>query len=366
MPQFAPYLSAEKQDELKKIANAIVAPGHGILASDESNPSMTKKLQPLGLENIEENRRAYREVLYTASPDLGKWLGGCIMFDETYRQSCVDGTPFVKALTDRGVMPGIKVDKGLIKIAGTFDEQTTQGLDDLSKRCEEYKKGGCQFAKWRCALTIGPLTPSVCAMKETSQVLARYASICQQNGLVPIVEPEILADGDHPIEICEQVTEVVLSYVYRALNEHNIFLEGSLLKPNMVTPGFKCATKATPADVAKNTVDALMRTVPAAVPGVVFLSGGWSEEEATVYLNAVNQYAHKQRSHPWALSFSYGRALQASVLSTWHGKQENVKAAQDILVTRCKANSEACQGKYAGSAAGGTAGASLYEANRNY
>lgn len=363
MASYAEYLPQEKMDELRKIANAIVAPGKGILAADESTGSMAKRLGPIGLENTEENRRKYRQILFTADPTIGNYVSGVILFHETLYQKADDGTPFVKLLQDRGMIPGIKVDKGVVNLAGTIGEATTQGLDDLNSRCAQYKKDGCHFAKWRCVLKIGPHTPSHVAMYETANVLARYASICQQNGLVPIVEPEVLPDGEHDIARTQKVTETVLGYTYKALNDHHVFLEGTLLKPNMVTAGHSCPTKNSAQDIAKATVTALQRTVPPAVPGVVFLSGGQSEVDATINLNAINTFPGKK---PWALTFSYGRALQASVLKAWAGKPENIQAAQQQLMIRAKANSEACVGKYQGEQGAAAAGESLFVAGHAY
>lgn len=364
MASYGPYLTKEQENELRNIANAIVAPGKGILAADESIGSMDKKLLPIGLENIEENRRLYRQILFTAPDECAKYISGVIMFHESFYQKTDDGTPFVEVLKKKGIIPGIKVDKGVVPMAGTINEGTTQGLDDLNARCAQYKKDGAQFAKWRCVHKIGATTPSHMAMVEIAEVLARYASICQQHGLVPIVEPEILPDGDHDLARCQKITETVLSYVYRALNDHHVFLEGTLLKPNMCTAGMQYqGTKPTHEQIALATVTALQRSVPPAVPGVVFLSGGQSELDATLNLNAINQCPGKK---PWALTFSYGRALQASVLSTWGGKPENMKAAGEAFVKRAHANSLACQGKYTGGGEGQAAGESLYVANHAY
>lgn len=329
-----PYLSEETKAELARIAQAIVAPGKGILAADESTGSMTKKLGPLGLENTAENRRLYRQVLFTADPAVANNISGVILFDETFYQKTDDGTPFPQVLKSRGIIPGIKVDKGLIKLSGTDDETTTQGLDDLDARCAQYKKDGADFAKWRCALKIGKNLPSQLAIIENANVLARYASICQQNRIVPIVEPEILPDGDHDLETTQYITEKVLAAVYKALSDHHIYLEGTLLKPNMVTAGFQCPKKYTAEQNARATVTALSRTVPPAVPGITFLSGGQSEEEASINLSTMNKITDLKR--PWALTFSFGRALQASVLAAWQGKPANVAAAQAELLKRAQ------------------------------
>lgn len=365
MASYSQYLTKEKEDELRSIANAIVAPGKGILAADESTGSMEKKMASIGLPNTEENRRKYRQLLFTANPDLNKHISGVIMFDETFYQKTDDGVLFVDVLKKQNIIPGIKVDKGIVPMGGTVGECTTQGMDDLNNRCANYKKNGAQFAKWRCVHKISAVTPSHTALVEIAQVLARYASICQQNGLVPIVEPEILPDGEHDLARCQKITETVLSYCYRALNEHHVFLEGTLLKPNMVTAGqgFK-GPMPSPDDIAIATVTALQRSVPPAVPGVVFLSGGQSEEDASRNLNAINKVVGKK---PWALTFSYGRALQASCLAKWAGKDENVKAAQDVFFGRAQANSLASLGKYSGDAnADAAASQSLFVANHAY
>lgn len=336
------YLPADKQAELRKNAEAIVAPGKGILAADESTGTMGKRLQQINVENTEENRRIYRQLLFK-STDISKYISGVILFEETLYQKADDGTPFVKILQDQGIIPGIKVDKGVVDLLGTDGETTTQGLDDLGKRCAQYYKDGCRFAKWRCVLKISANNPSPLSILENANVLARYASTCQQNGLVPIVEPEILPDGDHDLERCQKVTEKVLGAVYKALNDHHVYLEGTLLKPNMVTPGQSCAKKFSPQDIARATVEALQRTMPVAVPGVVFLSGGQSEEEASINLSAINNHPGKK---PWKLTFSYGRALQASALKAWAGKSDQIAAGQQEFLKRAKANGLASEGKY--------------------
>merc|ERR1711963_376187 len=363
MSRFAQYLTPAQEDELRKIANAIVAPGKGILAADESVGTMGKRLTNINVENTEDNRRKYRQLLFSADASVANSVSGVILFDETFRQSSEAGVPFTKMLTDMGIIPGIKVDKGVVPLAGSLNECTTQGLDGLSERCAEYKRGGCGFAKWRCVLKISGHTPSYQAMMENANVLARYASICQQNGLVPIVEPEVLPDGDHDLEMAQRVTEQVLAFQYKALADHHVFLEGTLLKPNMVTAGQQCPKKYTAEQIAEATVTALNRTVPAAVPGITFLSGGQSEEDATINLNAINQYAGKK---PWPLTFSYGRALQASVLKAWGGKDDQIKAAQQELHKRASSNGAAALGNYSGGGAGAAGGESLFVANHAY
>eukprot|EP00249_Psilotum_nudum_P002153 c15046_g1_i1 orf=401-1477(-) len=336
-------------DELIATAKSIATPGRGILAADESTGTIGKRLASINVENVESNRQALRELLFT-TPDALQYLSGVILFEETLYQKTSAGVPFVDVLKEGGVVPGIKVDKGTVDLAGTNGETTTQGLDGLAQRCQQYYKAGARFAKWRAVLKIGPTEPSPLSIQENAKGLARYAIICQENGLVPIVEPEILVDGPHDIKKCAAATEIVLAAVYKALNDHHVLLEGTLLKPNMVTPGSE-APKVSPEEIAKYTVQALQRTVPAAVPGIMFLSGGQSEEEATLNLNAMNQLVTVK---PWTLSFSFGRALQQSTLKTWCGKKENVPAAQAAFLTRCKANSEAVLGKYKGDAAKGT------------
>lgn len=333
MTTYFNYPSEELQVELKRIAQAIVAPGKGILAADESVGTMGKRLADIGAENTDDNRRQYRQLLFTTDDKLSENISGVILFHETLYQKADDGTPFVELLKKKNIIPGIKVDKGCVDLMGSEGECTTQGLDDLAARCAQYKKDGCDFAKWRSVLKIGKNTPSYQAILENANVLARYASICQSQGIVPIVEPEVLPDGDHDLERSQKVTETVLAACYKALNDHHVYLEGTLLKPNMVTAGQSCTKKYTPEQVAVATVTALRRTVPAAVPGVTFLSGGQSEEEASVHLNAINQVTLLR---PWALTFSYGRALQASVLRAWAGKKENIAAGQNELLKRAK------------------------------
>ncbi|KAJ8898496.1 hypothetical protein PR048_003856 [Dryococelus australis] len=353
MTTYFNYPPPALQEELRKIAEAIVAPGKGILAADESTATIGKRFTNIAVENTEENRRQYRQLLFSADKALGNNISGVILFHETLYQKADDGTPFVELLNSRGIIPGIKVDKGVVDLFGSEEEVTTQGLDDLDKRCAQYKKDGCHFAKWRCVLKIKKNTPSYQAILENANVLARYASICQANRIVPIVEPEILPDGDHDLDRAQKVTETVLAAVYKALSDHHVYLEGTLLKPNMVTAGQSCPTKYTPEQIAAATVTALNRTVPAAVSGITFLSGGQSEEEATINLNAINQFKGKK---PWPLTFSYGRALQASVLRAWGGKKESIGAGQDELLKRAKANGEASLGKYVAGSVTGKAG----------
>ncbi|XP_065078056.1 fructose-bisphosphate aldolase-like [Ochlerotatus camptorhynchus] len=361
MTTYFNYPPKDVQNELVRIAKAIVGPGKGLLAADESTATCGKRFADIGVENNEDNRRQYRQLLFTADDRLQESISGVILFHETLYQKADDGTPLTQMLKKKGILSGIKVDKGIVDLMGSEGECTTQGLDDLGARCAQYKKDGCDFAKWRCVLKIGKNTPSYQSILENANVLARYASICQSQRIVPIVEPEILPDGDHDLERCQKVTETVLAAVYKALSDHHVFLEGTLLKPKMVTAGQSCAKKPSSQEIAMATV---RRTVPAAVTGVTFLSGGQSEEEASVNLNAINQVPLVR---PWALTFSYGRALQASVLRAWGGKKENVKAAQDELIKRAKANGLAYQAKYvAGSIPSYAATASLFVKSHAY
>uniref|UniRef100_A0A7E4UMH6 Fructose-bisphosphate aldolase n=1 Tax=Panagrellus redivivus TaxID=6233 RepID=A0A7E4UMH6_PANRE len=359
---YSQYLTPELQKELHEIALKIVAPGKGILAADESTGTIGKRFASINLENNEDNRRKYRQLLFT-TPNLNEHISGVILYEETFYQKADNGTRFVDVLRKQGVVPGIKLDLGVVELAGTINEGTTQGLDNLAKRAAEFKKGGADFAKWRCVLHIGSHVPSHVALLENANVLARYASICQQNGLVPIVEPEVLCDGDHTLERAQKVTEQTLAYVYKALADHHVYLEGTLLKPNMVTPGQSATKRNTPEEIGLATVTALRRGVPAAVPGIVFLSGGQSELEATKNLNAINQV---DLVKPWKLTFSYGRALQASVIKAWGGKDANIDTAKKTLLHRAKANGEAQLGKYSGEENAAAAAESLFVENHSY
>ncbi|XP_023648113.1 fructose-bisphosphate aldolase A [Paramormyrops kingsleyae] len=364
MPHAYPFLSTEQKKELSDIAQRIVAPGKGILAADESTGSVAKRFQSINAENTEENRRLYRQLLFTADERVNPCIGGVIFFHETLYQKDDSGKLFPQLIKEKGMVVGIKVDKGVVPLAGTNGETTTQGLDGLYERCAQYKKDGADFAKWRCVLKITPTTPSSLAIMENANVLARYASICQMHGIVPIVEPEILPDGDHDLKRCQYVTEKVLAAVYKALSDHHVYLEGTLLKPNMVTAGHSCSHKFTSQEIAMATVTALRRTVPPAVPGITFLSGGQSEEEASINLNAINQCPLRK---PWALTFSYGRALQASALKAWGGKKENGKACQEEYIKRALSNNQAALGKYETSGdKSAAAGESLFVANHAY
>jgi fructose-bisphosphate aldolase class I len=356
-------LTEEQKKELAANAKAIVAPGKGILAADESTGTIGKRFTPIGVENNEENRRLYRQLLFTADKEMANYISAVILYDETFWQKADDGKRFVDILKEKGIIPGIKVDKGVVTLLGTADETTTQGLDDLGKRCKTYYDNGARFAKWRCVLKIGDGCPSQLSIMENANVLARYASTCQQNSIVPIVEPEILTDGTHDLDACIAASQRTLAAVYKALHDHNVYLEGTLLKPNMVLPGYDCPKKYTPEDVARATVTVFQRTLPVAVPGVTFLSGGQSEVVATTHLDAINKY---NSAKPWALTFSYGRALQASVLQAWQGKKENVKAAQDVFLHRARCNGLAALGKYEGESQSSAAGQDLHVSKYTY
>ncbi len=358
-----PYLTDAQKKELNATARAMVAPGKGLLAADESTGTIGKRLATIGVDNTEENARFYRQLLFTSGKTMSNYISGIIFFHDTFFQKADDGTPFVKLIQDQGIIPGIKVDKGVVKLLGTDDETTTQGLDDLAERCKEYYEGGARFAKWRCVLKIGNGRPSQLSIMENANVLARYASVCQMNGLCPIVEPEILTDGDHDLEACMAASEKTLAAVYKALNDHNVYLEGTILKPNMVLPGAECTKKYTPEQVGEATVTVFQRTLPIAVPGVTFLSGGQSEVNATIHLNAINAF---KAAKTWGLTFSFGRALQASVLKAWAGKPENVKAAQKVFLFRAKCNGLAALGKYEGEDAANAASESLFVADHQY
>jgi len=348
-------------EELVKNAKKIATPGKGILAADESTGTIQKRFDSIKIPNTEENRRSYRELLFS-TPDLGSCISGVILYEETLYQKTADGKPFTQLLTEQGIVIGIKVDKGLKPLPGTDGEMVCQGLTDLDVRCKKYYEAGARFAKWRAVYTIGAGKPSELLVKEQAWGLARYAGICQANGLVPIVEPEILMDGTHDIGHCARVSEHVFSAVVKALHDNGILLEGSLLKPNMIVHGSDSGKAANAHEIASYTVRTLKRTIPAAIPGIMFLSGGQTEEEATLNLDAMN----KLSNNPWVLSFSFGLALQASCLQAWLGKPENVTQAQKVLFERAKGNSEAQLGKYKGGSAGSTATTSLFERNYFY
>jgi len=330
-------------DELKSVAKAIVARQKGVLAADESSPTIAKRFASINVESSEENRRRYREILFSAD-GIERHIGGVILFDETLRQSTREGLPFPELLASRGVLPGIKVDKGTKGLALFPGEKITEGLDGLAERLGEYRALGARFAKWRAVIDIDGISiPSPYAIRANAHALARYAALCQEAGLLPIVEPEVLMDGAHDIARCEAVTAQVLAAVFAELDAHRVLLEGMLLKPNMVIPGKKCARQASVQEVAEATLRCLKRHVPAAVPGIVFLSGGQSDVDATDHLNAINAMG----TQPWEVSFSYGRALQAPVLAAWKGDENNVAVAQKALAKRCQLNGLARDGLYA-------------------
>jgi len=347
-------------EELVATANKIASKGRGILAMDESNATCGKRLDSIGVENTEENRRTYRELL-VSTPGLGEYISGAILFEETLYQSASDGKKFVDVLNEQGIIPGIKVDKGLVPMAGSNGESWCQGLDGLAQRCAEYYKAGARFAKWRSVVSI-PNGPSTIAVRDCAYGLARYAAICQENGLVPIVEPEILLDGEHDIDRTMEVFMDTWAQTFHYLADNKVMFEGILLKPSMVTPGADWkGQKPAPEVIAEYTLKALRRRVPPAVPGIMFLSGGQSELEATLNLNAMNQ-----SPNPWHVSFSYARALQNSVLKTWQGNPANVDAAQKSLLARAKANSDAQLGQYTMDGEAASAAEGMYEKGYTY
>lgn len=329
--------------ELINTAQKLTQGDKGLLAMDESNPTCNKRFAKLGIPQTEENRRTYRELILT-TPDLGKYISGAILYDETIRQSTKNGIPFVKVAVDAGIIPGIKVDEGAKDLAGYPGEKITEGLDGLRERLKEYYQMGARFAKWRAVITIGEGIPSQGCIKANAQALARYAALCQEAGLVPIVEPEVLMDGDHTLQRCSEVTEEVLHIVFDELYNQRVMLEGMLLKPNMIVPGLDCPKQESVDEVADATVKVLLRTVPAAVPGIMFLSGGQSSELATARLNAMN--ARFKSRLPWALSFSFARAIQQPALDIWQNKEANVSSAQQALSHRAKCNQVARSGQY--------------------
>ncbi|MCH8013138.1 MAG: fructose-bisphosphate aldolase class I [Candidatus Marinimicrobia bacterium] len=330
-------------EELKRVANAIVAAGKGILAADESTGTIKKRFDSIGAESSEQNRNIYRDMLFTTE-GMENFISGVIMFDETLRQSTVkNGIPFPEYLSSKGVLPGIKVDKGAKLLAGQEGEKVTEGLDGLRDRLKEYYDIGAKFAKWRAVITIGEGIPSRACIEANAHALARYAALCQEAGIVPIVEPEVLMDGDHTIDTCFEETEETLEIVFDELFKQGVSLEGMILKPNMIISALECPEQANIEEVAVATIECFLRVVPAAVPGICFLSGGQSDIIATRHLNAMNAM---DISLPWRLSFSYGRALQAAALKTWVGKDDNILAAQRAFYHRAKCNSAATLGTY--------------------
>jgi len=329
-------------NDIQDIAQAMVAKGKGILAADESTPTCTKRFESINVESTEENRNAYRGMLFTAD-GIENHISGVIFFDETIRQSTINGSiPFPEHLSTLGIIPGIKVDKGAKQLANSDDEKITEGLDGLRDRLKEYYELGARFAKWRAVITIGEDIPTAYCISANAHALARYAALCQEQGMVPIVEPEILMNGDHTIEESYQLTTETLYTVFYELASQGVELEGMVLKPNMVLSGYDCSEQASVKEVAEMTVDCFFNTVPAAVPGIAFLSGGQSDELATAHLNAMNQID----GTPWNLTFSYGRALQAPALKAWSGRAENIPTAQEALMKRAIFNGLATKGEY--------------------
>jgi Fructose-1,6-bisphosphate aldolase len=331
-------------EQLAETAQAMVAPGKGIIAIDESTATVGKRFAAVGIENTEENRRAYRELLLT-TPKLSEHISGAILYDETLRQSTRDGVPFARYMAEHGMIPGIKVDKGTVPLAGFPGELVTEGLDGLRGRLEEYYRLGARFAKWRAVINIGEDIPTGTCIDANTHALARYAALCQEQGLVPMVEPEVLMDGDHDIETCYEVTEAVLRSLFAALYEQNVLLEGTILKASMVISGKDCPEQADVQEVAESTLMCLKSTVPAILPGIVFLSGGQSDEAATAHLDAMNRLG----PNPWPLSFSYGRAMQQAALKLWaQDMQGNWRKAQETVYARARDNGLAALGRWEG------------------
>ena len=329
-------------DQLNKTAEAMTKPGKGILAADESSSTIKKRFDAIGVDSTADNRRDYRELLFRSTDAMRNYISGVILFDETIRQAAKDGTPLVKIIADTGAIPGIKVDAGAKPMPFCPGETVTEGLDGLAGRLKEYYGLGARFAKWRAVIDICERKPSYAAILANAHALARYAALCQEADIVPIVEPEVLMDGGHDIQTCAQVTEWVLKEVYQQLYYQNVVLEGTVLKPNMIVPGNKSGKRASVDEVAERTIEVLKRCVPSAVPGIAFLSGGQSDEEATAHLNAMNRIG----GLPWKLTFSYGRALQAAPQKAWSGKNENVAAAQRAFSHRAKMNGLAALGQW--------------------
>ncbi|MET0289692.1 MAG: class I fructose-bisphosphate aldolase [Pseudoxanthomonas sp.] len=331
-------------EQLAETAQALVARGKGIIAIDESTATIGKRFASVGIESTEENRRAYRELLLT-TPKLSQHISGAILFDETLRQSTKEGVPFAKYMASQGIIPGIKVDKGTTALAGCPGELVTEGLDGLRERLKEYYKLGARFAKWRAVINIGEDIPSGTCIEANAHALARYAALCQEQGLVPMVEPEVLMDGDHDIQTCYEVTEATLRSLFGALHEQGVLLEGTILKASMILPGKGSDEEADVEEVAESTIMCLKSTVPAILPGIVFLSGGQSDEDSTAHLDAMNRIGNL----PWPLSFSYGRAMQQAALAHWAKDMKgNSAKAQSIVLERAKENGLAAQGKWEG------------------
>lgn len=328
--------------QLKDIAAAMVAPGRGILAMDESHPTCNKRFEKLGIPTTEEKRREYRHMLLKEN-EMGQYIGGAILFDETLRQTTLDGKPFAERLSEIGIVPGIKVDKGAKELALHPGEKVTEGLDGLRDRLAEYYELGARFAKWRAVITIGDDIPSRACLVANAHALARYAALCQEADLVPIVEPEVLMDGTHTIDRSYEVTHAAQQLVFEHLEEQGVVLEGMVLKPNMVVSGYECPQRADVEQVAEQTIRCLKSTVPPQVPGIAFLSGGQTDEEATEHLNAMN---NRGEELPWRLTFSYGRALQQAAMQTWNGDANNIDQAAKVILHRAKMNGAATSGAY--------------------
>jgi len=329
-------------EQLKQTAQSMVAPGRGILAMDESLPTITKRFQKLGIDTTEDKRREYRHMLLKED-DMGRYIGGAILFDETLRQKTLDDQPFAQRLLQIGIVPGIKVDKGAKALALHPNEKVTEGLDGLRERLAEYYELGARFAKWRAVITIGPDIPSPACLMANAHALARYAALCQEAGLVPIVEPEVLMDGDHTIDRCFDVTLRTQKLVFQQLKEQGIEFAGMVLKPNMVVSGSECSQQTDIETVAARTLECLRQSVPQQVPGIAFLSGGQSDEDATAHLNAMNQL---DRDPPWRLTFSYGRALQQAAMQAWGGDSGKIDAAAKVILHRARMNGAATAGDY--------------------
>lgn len=330
------------RQDLETIAAELVADGKGILAADETVATLTKRFDSLGIQSTEESRRAYREMLFT-TPGVEEFISGAIMYNETIRQTGSGGIPLAKALASRGIFPGIKVDTGAKPLAGSPGETVTEGLDGLRDRLSAYHDMGALFAKWRAVIRVAETLPSAACITANAHALARYAALCQEQYLVPVVEPEVLMDGAHTIERCEEVTGAVLHTVFHALFEQHVLPEAMLLKPNMIVAGKECRRQASVEEVATRTLRCLRRYVPAAVPGIIFLSGGQGSRLATIHLNAINQMSGVR---PWTISFSFGRALQDAALEAWHGRNENLPVAQQEFYRRARCNSAASLGEY--------------------
>jgi fructose-bisphosphate aldolase, class I len=334
--------SGGMSQDLESIAATLVAEGKGILAADESVATLTRRFDTLGVQSTEQSRRAYREMLFT-TPSAAEFISGAILYDETIRQKSSDGMPLAQALSRQGIVPGIKVDTGAEPLAGAPEETVTEGLDGLRDRLAEYHGMGARFAKWRAVIRVTPNLPSPACVSANAHALARYAALCQEQGLVPIVEPEVLMNGAHTIERCEQVTGKVLHVVFDALFEQGVSLQAMLLKPNMVIAGTECPRPASVQEVASATLRCLRRHVPVAVPGIVFLSGGQTDRAATAHLNAINRMPGPK---PWKISFSYGRALQDAAMAAWRGRDENLEAGQQAFYHRARCNGAATRGEY--------------------